>query len=166
VINGNNRYATIIANNLTPDSSLNYYYNIPITCSAWTQIGYGCFVVIPYVESLTQNPHSKLSNIIPDILTSWNHQDTGNIVILYLKSSTSENIVQIAQIARLFVPHFVKYTSTAVEYAEKLQETYVITSDVDLVPLSAKFYYQNSYDWNLVNIIRSHSETENRYSVI
>ena len=28
VINGNNRYATIIANNLSPESSLNYYFNI------------------------------------------------------------------------------------------------------------------------------------------
>ena len=27
IINGNNRYATIVANNLTPNSSLNYYYS-------------------------------------------------------------------------------------------------------------------------------------------
>ena len=168
VINGNNRYATIIANNLSPESSLNYYYNIPITCSAWTQIGYGCFVVIPYFESSDSGPesasdtHSKLNKIIPETVTNWNHQDTGNIVVLYLKSSTSENVIQIAQISRLFVTHFVKYTSTAEEYAEKLQETYFITSDVDLVPLSAKYYYQNSYDWNLVNIIRSHDKIPNK----
>ena len=151
VINGNNRYATIVANSLTPDSSLNYFHNIPISCSAWTQIGYGCFVVIPYFEPLESETksengiYSKLGKVITETLTSWNHQDTGNIVILYLKSSTPENIIQVAQISRLFVTHFVKYTSTAEEYAEKLEETYFITSDVDLLPLSAKYYYQNSF---------------------
>ena len=113
-----------------------------------------------YVEPLESEHdiYSKLGKLVTETLTSWNHQDTGNIVILYLKSSTPENIIQVAQISRLFITHYVKYTSTAEEYAEKLQETYFITSDVDLLPLSAKYYHQNSYDWNLVNIMRSHSE--------
>ena len=164
IINGNSRYVTIVANRLTQKSSLNYYFNIPISCSAWIQIGYGCFVVIPYfdqdLDEETKKNLDELNKIIPDTVTKWNNGDTGNVVVLYLKSSFQEDIIKLSQVSRLFVSHFIKYSTTPEEYAEKLQNIYILTSDVDLLPLSTKYYYLNSYDWNLLNIIQNHDETK------
>ena len=51
-INANHKYAIIVANRLEPKSTLQYFFQIPLACSAWTEMGYGCLVVIPYVGDL------------------------------------------------------------------------------------------------------------------
>ena len=50
VISDQNRYAIIVANEMIPKGSVQYTFNIPVTCMAWMQIGYGCFIVMPYFE--------------------------------------------------------------------------------------------------------------------
>ena len=50
VMSDQNRYAVIVANEMIPKGSVQYTFNIPIACMAWMQIGYGCFIVMPYFE--------------------------------------------------------------------------------------------------------------------
>ena len=120
--------------------------------------------MIPYfdqdLDEETEKNLDKINKIIPDTVTEWNNGDTGNVIVLYLKSSTQEDIIQLSQVSRLFVSHFIKYSTTPEEYAEKLQNVYILTSDVDLLPLSTKYFYLNSYDWNLVNVIQNHLATK------
>ena len=50
VMSDQNRYAIIVAHEMIAKGSVQYTFNIPVTCMAWMQIGYGCFIVMPYFQ--------------------------------------------------------------------------------------------------------------------
>ena len=63
LINPYSRYAVIIANRLTKQSKLTYVFQIPFACLTWIQIGYRCFIVMPYFDDLElENPELKKAN--------------------------------------------------------------------------------------------------------
>ena len=52
--------------------------------------------------------------------------------------------------SRLFIGHLIKYTVTPIEF-ERLKHVYVVTTDVDLFPLSTKIYSDYSHDFAIIN---------------
>ena len=56
----------------------------------------------------------------------------------------------ISQVSRIFIGHLIKY-STSVHEFNLLKRVYLVTTDVDLLPLSTKLYSDLSHDWNILN---------------
>lgn len=112
---------------------------------------------MPHFDDLeTENPELKKANsMIQDFVAKQNFgiKKKAKVVILNMKSSQDKNIVMLAQVTRLFISQIVKYSVTEPDF-KKLQSCYLMTTDVDLFPLSATKYYDETIDWNLVNIIR------------
>lgn len=91
-------------------------------------------------------------------LASMNNDNRGITVILQMKVDSEVDgagpglgyTVKIAQIGRLFVNKFLRYTSSPTEF-EEIKRIYMITTDVDLLPLTAKSVHDYSHDWYIIN---------------
>ena len=152
IINANSKYAVIVANRLTAGSEIKYTFNLPIACMAFIEIGYGCFIMIPYHDPgvEVQKAHALISNT----LASWNKFNTGLVVLMHIYVEDPEKVVQFSQCSRLFVPGLVEQSCQSSDDFQKLQNVYLLTTDVDLLPLSTKMYHNNAFDWNLINPLK------------
>ena len=154
-ISNKQQYAIISANGPEKGRKFDYYFNIPIACQAWRQIGFGCFIIIPYTKS--EPEMAEIRQIVQDSVSSFgNDEYPGSIVILEMKipEKYAEKTVQVAQVVRLFVGQILKYTVEKMEDFISIQNSiYLITTDVDLLPLSTKVFRDLSHDWQMVNAV-------------
>ena len=148
LISSNQKYAVITSNILTKNTGVQYFFNIPIACQAWRAIGYGCFIIIPYSD---RHPEvEKGVEIVKDHCLKMNKNYKGSVVILDMKVEKQARVIQMAQIVRLFAAHLVKYSTSEREW-NLLKNTYFMTTDVDILPLSTKIYHDSSHDWNILS---------------
>ena len=168
-LNANHKYAIIVANRLESKSTIQYTFQLPLACLAWTEMGFGCLIVIPYFVDLQlpsknglTNPVQRANDEISGTIASWNKNDKGNNVVMYLNSKTSDDLIQLSQVSRLFMAHLLKYSMTKTEFY-MIQGLYLITTDVDLLPLSPKYFQEHSFDWNLVNTVFFNEEQDVLY---
>ena len=161
IINKNQKYAIITANRLAPWKTAAYASFVPITCMMWMQIGYGCLVITPFVD--VEPVIQKGNDLIQETLSQYNYirndkglkeyVKLGTVVSMALKVDIWWQEIQVSQVSRLLASKLLKY-STSKEQFEKLQDTYFITSDVDLFPLSTRIYSEQAYDINLINVYK------------
>lgn len=59
--------------------------------------------------------------------------------------------MQLSQISRIFVPKLIKLGLTEEQFHEAKQTVYLMTSDVDVVPLSVRIYHDFSHSFYIVN---------------
>ena len=145
----------IATNRISLNGKIRYASQIPFTCATWLEIGYNCFVILPYYDEHEHQAVRKINDLILEWLVKQNTEIRKKTVILNLKvpESRKDDVVMLAQVARLFAAHLVKYSVHKSDY-ENVQNAYFMTTDVDLYPLSARLYHDFDHDWNLVNIIR------------
>lgn len=161
ILNTNGYYAVISANAIEPHTTIEYPFNLPISCMSWMSMGYGCFVILVYNNRAKTDQVYKVDEFIQSTMASWNMKMPGKVVILRIRVSTDSKFkrkpghpypeqVHTAQISRILVPKFLKY-SVKEEHHKKLSNVYLITSDADIMPLSAQILYENSVSWNLIS---------------
>ena len=81
ILSDQQNYAVIVANRITKNSAITYFFNIPIACMAWRQIGYGCFIVIPWYKK--DNETEKAVNIVKEHTLKWGNEHLpGSVIIL------------------------------------------------------------------------------------
>ena len=169
IISSNQRYAVITADTIRKGTPISYFFNLPFTCLGWKNIGYGCFIILPYVEedSAEDSAHTKQAiKLVKQNLIKFmeNDKQTGSVIIMDLKvdKNRPEKLVQVAQVIRLFVGNLVKYTlvdrpelddttQNEILFNKIKNSVYIITSDVDFIPLSTKIYHYPMYDFSLMN---------------
>ena len=150
IINPDQKYAVISVNRLPKNGKVTYAFQIPMCCSAWLAIGFGCFIILPYQQD--GHPTQQATKLIIDTVTENNTKNMGNVIFMNLQVPKNVSVVQISQVSRLFVSYFLKYSMTDSEFL-KIQSVNLITTDVDLLPLKASLYFRPAFDWNLVNLI-------------
>ena len=158
IMNANSRYAVIVANRLTAGSEIKYTFNLPIACMAFIEIGYGCFIMIPYHDEGLEVV--KAHNLISETLANWNKLNKALVIVMHIYVENKDKVVQFSQCSRLFVPGLVAQSCSESD-AKSLDNVYLLTTDVDLLPLSTKMYHNNAYDWNLINPLKVSTRPNN-----
>ena len=75
----------------------------------------------------------------------------GQIIIGQIKCHRGKEwVITMAQITRIFMGKLLKASMPATTW-KHAKSLYLMTSDVDLFPLSAKMYHEMAHDWYLVN---------------
>ena len=153
LISTKQNYATIVANLPASNShQLRYFFNIPIACQAWRQIGFGCLIIIPY--QVKDVRVKKAVEIVKKYSINLNDEFPGSIIILEMKvDETLDNkkVVQVAQVSRIFVGPILRYSMNLEDFATIENSVYLVTTDVDLLPLSTSIYRDLSHDFQIVN---------------
>ena len=165
LLSNKQQYAIIVSNMITTHSTIGYFFNIPITCQTWRQIGFGCFIVIPYYQ---KDPDViNAIDIVKNNLVKWGQEFPGSIIILEMQVSEEQQdrTVQISQVVRLFIAQILKYSMSTEDFATIQNTIYLITTDVDLMPLSTKVFRDLSHDWHLVSPI-SVNESKGLYVLL
>ena len=147
LISNKQQYAIIVSNLITKNSpGLAYFFNIPITCQSWRQIGYGCFIVIPYYRKDPEVINAL--EIVKKHVVKWGQEFPGSIVVLEMEVPEEQKgrTIQVAQVVRLFIAQILKYSMNLEDFASIQNTIYLITTDVDLLPLSTKVYKDLSHD--------------------
>ena len=65
---------------------------------------------------------------------------------------TNPDVIFVSQMSRIFISKLITYTIPENNKNDVLKDSYFITSDADLFPLSAKSYHERSFDWNLLAV--------------
>ena len=145
------QYATIVSNMISNNTGLSYFFNIPIACQGWRQIGFGCFIIIPYHE---KHPEvQRAVDIVEKYAIKAGAEYPGSVIILEMKCHTDidKEIVSIAQTVRLFIAPILSYSMSRQNFKSIQNSVYLITTDVDLIPLSTLLYHDYSTDFQVVN---------------
>ena len=82
------------------------------------QIGYNCFVILPYFTPMEQEDAAvkQANQLIVDWLIAQNTEDRKRVVFMDFKSDQAALIVMLSQVSRLFVGHFVKYSVSKADF--------------------------------------------------
>ena len=73
------------------------------------------------------------------------------MILLNIQNHDRSYTKSLSQVSRLFVSEFLKLAMSREEFEVAGTESYLITSDVDLYPLSTQLYHDVDHDWYLVN---------------
>ena len=149
--NPHRKYSIIIVNRPNPKDTIAYQINVPISCQAWISIGYGCFVAIINDPSTETNQTQNFQTIINNNLLLKNQVESSSVVLLEIQNTNKTYTKQLSQVSRLFVAEFLKLSMSRDDFKMVEQNSYLITSDVDLYPLSTELYHDVDHDWYLVN---------------
>lgn len=83
--------------------------------------------------------------------TAANMGKFAEVILIRLQAPKNiTNLAQLSQTSRLFISKFLKYSLNSEVEFQKIKQVHLITSDVDLAPLSNRIYHTNK-KFNLVN---------------
>ena len=118
---------------------------------------------------------SEANNYIQDSMSSWNKDMPGKVIILNLRVPEGNltrypfiahpDLIHVAQVSRLFVSKFLKYTVDEV-FHQKLHNIYLMTTDADLIPLSGRPFYELAPEWNVVGSIQCKRDEDKFYTAL
>lgn len=148
--NPKRKYAVIIVNRPEERETISYLVNLPIACQTWLSIGYGCFVAIINEPKTETDQTTVLQNFIYNALFSKNQIEPSSMILLNLQNHDRSFSNSLSQVSRLFVSEFLKLSMSREEFVVA-GDSYLMTSDVDLYPLSTQLYHDVDHDWYLVN---------------
>ena len=72
ILNTYGYYAVISANAIEPHTTIEYPFNLPISCMSWMSMGYGCFVILVYNNRAKTDQVYKIDEYIQSTMASWN----------------------------------------------------------------------------------------------
>ena len=87
-------------------------------------------------------------------------------LILNMQVEHEDKLVQTSQVVRIFIANIIKYSldqNSDSEFNHIKNSVHLITTDVDLLPLSTKIYHDLSHDINFVNQLGKNEKTNALY---
>lgn len=117
------------------------------------------------------NLHTKIDPITSNLVelieaTSAKMGKTAEVIIMRLQAPTSiTDLAQLSQTSRLFVAKLLKYSVNSEAEFQKIKQVHLITSDVDLAPMSTKIYHSNK-KFNIVSPLKINTHFTNLYMAL
>ncbi|KAK2141245.1 hypothetical protein LSH36_1134g00027 [Paralvinella palmiformis] len=127
-IKSGSKYA-VFTSSLHGSEATDYGFDLPLTAMAWNRIGFGSIIII--VGDPQRHKRKPWVQYLMDTLA-----DKEYIVVLVLKMVSSSQATSISQVVRLFATSLVRYNTSDVG----IRDTYLLTADADIWPISRDFF--------------------------
>lgn len=170
LVNPSEKYAVIAAEKVEPGKTLAYAINLPVACAAWLQKGFGCVIITPYLIEKDHNANNLIESTLLKLIHINQTEEEiekatltrkGKIVHISVRVDDAIDLPQICQMSRIFVTKYLKYLTDEKSF-RRLENVYLLTTDVDILPLTTELYHDMSFDFNLVNATLANRRTNGK----